>query len=119
MPLTANEIRDRAANACGVLRLGQALQDQDRVRFEQGYAEVYADLEIDQLAAFLSTSVPDEVATDVSMLVALNCASDYGVSNDRFQRIVARVGINGELGKRNIRKAINPWQASNEGVSDY
>lgn len=119
MALTANDIRDRAASVAGLLRPGQSLQSQDATRIEQAYAEVYADLEVDQLASFLSTSVPDEVAPHVVMMVAHNFAEEYGISDARYQRILTHCGRDNDLVKREIRKVINPWYASQDGVSDY
>lgn len=119
MALTANDVRDRAAQELGILRVGQSLQAQDATRIAQAYTEVYADLETDQLAAFLSTSVPDEVAYHVIMMVAHNCMGAYGISDARYARIMGHCGINNEAAKREIRKVIQPWFASQDGVSDY
>lgn len=85
---SASGIRDRAANDLGLLRLGQALQDQDKTRIESAYDEVYAQLKNEGLATWASTAdVPDDLVPHVVALVAQNCLSTYGVSNDRYTRI--------------------------------
>lgn len=120
MPSTKAEIRDRAAEELGVLRLGQALQHQDQVRIEKGYDEVYAELKSDGIVAWASTaSVPDEYVPPMAFLVALNCSGVYGLSQERFARIVAKAGLDGELAKRDIRKFIRPHHELTDEATDY
>jgi len=104
MSVSATEIRDRAGNDLGLLRLGQSLQPQDASRITQGYAEVYGKLKKNGLATWAyAGSVPDELAPDVVALTCLNCMETYSLSNERAQRIYAKAGQNGELAYRNIR----------------
>lgn len=119
MALTANDIRDRAAQELGILRLGQSLQNQDDVRVTQGYSEVYADLQKDSLATFAQTSVPDELAPHVIFMVAHNCMGSYGVSEARYARIMAHCGVNNETAKREMRKVVQPYFASQGPPDDY
>ena len=94
MALTKAQIRDRAASELGVLPLGQALQHQDKVRIEQAYDEIYANLKSRGLASWSSTgSVPNEFVSHVVALVAYNCLNSYGVSNDRYNRISSKAGV--------------------------
>jgi len=117
---TKAEIRDRAATELGRLRLGQSLQHQDKVRIEDAYSEVYEDLKDEGLNIWPSDgNVPDSLVPYVSGLMALNCANTYGVSNERFQRIVAVTGVDGERAKREIRRLVNPQHESLEDPSDY
>jgi len=108
MSLTPNEIRDRAANDLGLLRLGQSLQAQDDSRISQAYNETYAELKEEGLATWASTaSVPDQYAPHVISLVAYNCLDTYAVSLERYNRVLLKAGANGELAKQNIRKLFN------------
>jgi len=85
---TRAEIRDRAANDLGMLRLGQSLQAQDNTRILAAYDEVFAMLKKEGYANWTSTgAVPAEFVPYVATLVADNCLSTYGVSNDRYVRI--------------------------------
>lgn len=87
---SAADIINRAANDLGILRLGQALQAQDKTRITQAYAEIYADLKSEGIATWASDGdVPAECVRWVAALVADGCLNNYGVSNDRFQRIKA------------------------------
>ena len=103
MALTKAQIRNRAANLLGILPFGQALQSQDSDRIEQAYDEVFEYLKEMGLATWASTgSVPNNLATHVIAMVAHNCLDDYGVSNDRFSRILNRYGV----AEKEIRKII-------------
>lgn len=120
MAKTKAQVRDRAATELGRLRLGQALQSQDATRIGEAYDEVYADLKSEGLNIWASTgSVPDELVPFVSGLVALRCVGTYGVSRDRFQRIVSVTGIDGNLAKREIRRLVTPAHESAEEPTDF
>lgn len=120
MAKTKAEIRDRAANELGKLRLGQSLQHPDKVRIESAYDEVYADLQNEGLNTWaLTGKVPDKLVPYVSTLVALHCANTYGLSQARFQRIVAMTGPRGELAKREIRRLVTPAYEGVEDPTDY
>lgn len=120
MAKTKAEVRDRAASELGRLRLGQSLQHQDKTRIEAAYDEVYADLKVEGLNTWASdASVPDELVPFMSGLVALRCVNTYGVSPERFQRIVAVTGVDGERAKREIRRLVTPRYESAEEPTDF
>lgn len=117
---TKAEIRDRAANDLGILRLGQSLQHQDKVRIESAYDEVYEELKDEGLAIWASTAeVPTKLVRHVVALVADNCLSTYGVNEARFARIKLAAGQDGETAKRAIRKNITPEYESTDEPVDY
>lgn len=108
---TQENIRDRAGNDLGILRLNQSLQDQDAKRIESAYTEVYAQLKQEGLATWAyEGEVPDEVVPYVVALVADNCLSTYGVSDKRYQRI--KIAVSSALD--NIRKNVNDDYISDE-----
>ncbi len=117
---TKAEVRDQALELLGVLRIGQSPQDQDKVTIETAYDEVYADLKKDGLATWSSTgSVPAELVPHVAHLVAFARIDVYGVSNERYQRILAKTGENGWIAKREIRRLTTPDYESLEEPTDY
>jgi len=85
---TQAEIRDRAANDLGILRLGQSLSAENATRITEAYTEVHAMLADLGLAVWaIANEVPDAIVQPVVSLVAENCLNTYGVSDTRYQRI--------------------------------
>jgi hypothetical protein len=119
--LTKAEMAQRAAeDGLGIARLGQAIQNQDKVRLEQAYDEVYADLQSEGIAAWASTaSVPNEYVPHMANLMAHNCMGTYKLSNDRAQRLLMKTGSDGNLAKREIRKLLRPSHEFTDEVTDY
>lgn len=121
---TKDEIINRAANGLGVLRLsGQNLQDQDKVRIEAGYLEVYEGLKAEGDASWAyAGSVPDKLTPFVVMLVVQNCvdAGGFGgVSPERYQRIQLAAGPNGEKAKGKIKELKVTRYASQSEPQDF
>lgn len=121
MPLSKQQIRDRAANDLGLLQLNQSLAAQHVTRIESGYDEVNDELTAGQLK-FWSTSVPDRYVPWLVALVAMNCLNTYAVSPERFQRIT--LGTNNltqgmDLAKAKIKEiSTRAWVAEDE-ITDY
>lgn len=113
---TKAELRDRAATDLGLLRLGQSLQNQDKVRIESGFDEIYADLKTEGLNVWASTgSCPVELTPHVVSLIADNCLNTYSVSPERYNRIKLASG----MAKREIRRLITPEYESVEDPTDF
>lgn len=95
MALTKNQIRDRvASDYLGILQLDQDLQHQDNTRISQAYDEVYEYLKTKGLATWSSTaSVPNSLVPYMVALVAKNCYSTYGLSQERQARIISDSSI--------------------------
>ena len=90
MAQTISQIVDQAASLLGKKATGQSVQGSVSADLTQAYNEVWASLSRLSLVTFSSTDdVPDEYARPMAYLVA-NQRKD-GVSNDRYQRIVAEV----------------------------
>lgn len=88
MTTTPEQLRDLVANELGLLRLGQALQDQDKVRIESAYRHVHAALTTEKLITHaVSDAMPDDIVPVLISLVAEACANTYGVSEERLARI--------------------------------
>lgn len=116
MASTKAEIRDIAASELGILRVGQALQHQDKVEIERRYDEVYADLKNEGLATWAASgSVPTEVAPHVAVLVAFSAADVYGISDSRYARLTAKRG----LAERRIRALTQPHYESLDEPVDF
>lgn len=92
MALTKAEIRDRIAQEVGILQIGQSLEDTDKVRIEQGYDEVYADLKRNNLNFWSSTgSIPNQFVPYVIALVAENISNTYLIPNERYARLLPMI----------------------------
>lgn len=118
---TAAEIRNRAGNDLGLLRLNQSLQAQDSTRITSAYAEVYAALKKEGLATWAyAGAVPDELVPHVVAMVANNCLNTYGVSADRYTRIKAAAGTkDDEIARAAIRRLATPDYSSQDDATDY
>lgn len=104
----------------GVLRIGQSASAQDVAEIETAYDEVYADLKSEGLATWAAAgNVPPDVTPYVAALVALSRNATYGISTERFQRIVNIAGSDGEKGKREIRRLTSPKWESLEEPTDF
>lgn len=113
---TKAELRDRAAQDLGILRIGQNLHHQHKVRVEAAYDEVFAQLREDGLATWASTGTsPDELTPHIASLMADNCLGTYSVSAERYNRIKLAATV----GDREIRKFTAADYASQEEAVDY
>lgn len=113
---TIAEVRDRAANDLGLLRVGQSLQAQDNTRITAAYNEVYAHLKNDGLATWTSTGdIPTELVPHVVAYVAQNCLNTYSVSLDRYQRILNSVVI----ATKELPKLVTKHYVSQEEATDF
>ena len=107
-----------AAGLLGRHRLGQAITDDIKIRLDQAYDYVYADLKDEQLTIWASASgatIPDGVAPHVAALMAFDATSDIGVSEERYQRILVKRNI----AKPNIRKIVTPIYESLDEQTDF
>ena len=112
--MTQAEIILRTAYLLGILRIGQALQEDKRMRIEEAYTETYAQLNTESINTW-GADIPDEVVPHVVSIMALNCCDDFGVSAARYQRIVAKANI----ALREIRKHTTPDYESLTSVEDF
>lgn len=116
MPKTIAQIRDRAAYILGILPIGQELEDQDKLRIDEAYLEVFNYLKTKGFATWpFSGEVPDDVSPWVIVRVAHNCLNDYGVSNDRYTRIVSDFNVS----EQNIRELTNIDNPKADDSTDY
>lgn len=117
---TKSELRDRAAQDLGKLRLNGTLQDQDKTRIEAAYDEVYDELKDKGLATWVSDGdVPSRLVPYVSGLMALNCLLTYSVSQERQAAIYRVVGVDGNLGRLKIRELTTPKYVSDDSPEDF
>ena len=117
---TKNEVRDRAAEDLGIKRIGQGMQNQDQVRIEAGYDEVFQRLKNRGLATWSSTGeVPTEIVPYMVALITKNCFTSFPISVERTARIVAVTGLTGELAISEIGSLVTPKHESLEEPTDY
>lgn len=117
---TVAAVRKRALHLLGVTPVGQDAYDQDDTRIASAYTEVYNMLKDEGLATWaVAGTVPDKLVPYIAGLMALNANLDFGVSNDRYTRLIAQFGQNGLLAMREIRALTNPDYESLEEPDDY
>jgi len=112
--MTPLQVQNRAASDLGILRLGQALRPEDLTRIEAAYDEVYAQLKKEGLTSW-TDDVPDAVVPFVVSLICENCLGTYGVSPERYQRIV-NVSTTAKV---KIREQVNPAHVSMSDPEDF
>ena len=89
---TAAEIRNKAVKKLGVLATGQTLESEIAADLDEAYSEVYAALSAKNLTTWAEDEeVPPEYIGPVVALVAFARVDEYGVPNDRYQRIAGDV----------------------------
>ena len=107
---TAAKIRDMAATRLGILGEGETLPSYESDDLTQAYAEVHAQLSAVNLAVWeINDVVPDEYVGAVVDLIAHARINDYGIPNDRYQRI----SLAAKIAPGNLREL----QASNTYVT--
>lgn len=117
---TKAEVRNQALQLLGVLRIGQSATAQDTTEIETAYDEIYLDLKKEGLATWAATGeVPDELSPYVSGLVALSRNVTYGISQERYQRLILTTGPDGNMAKREIRRLTTPKAESLEEPTDF
>lgn len=111
---TKADVRDIAAGLLSRHRLGQAIPDSLKIRLDQAYDYVYAELKDEQLTIWSSasgTTIPDAVAPHVAALMAFEATSSVTVSEERYERIVQKY----TLAKPAIRTIVTPkWETLDE-----
>ena len=85
---TLAQVRESAAENLGIVGEGETLPSYESADMTQAYAEVYAELQADELITWSSTAnVPDQYAWSIAMLMAERRAVKYQVPPNRYQRI--------------------------------
>ena len=85
---TATQIRNKALLKMGIHATGQTVESEVADDLDNAYEEVYAALAAKNLVTWdLDEEVPDEYVQPVVALVAFSRADEYGIPNDRYQRI--------------------------------
>ena len=88
MARTAAQIVEEAAEILGILGEGETLPSYESADLTQAYAEVYEELQAEDLAPWAYTSsVPNEYVRSVAMLVAEARAVKYQVPEERYARM--------------------------------
>lgn len=117
---TVTEAKNRALEILGAKGIRQDANTSDLTRIGASYTEVYADLKTEGLAIWAEAgTIPDDIMPHLSSLMAFNAMNDFGVSNDRYSRILNTVGDGGFKSKREIRALVQPDYESEEVPKDY
>jgi hypothetical protein len=87
---TLAEVKNLAVTRLGILGEGETLPSYESADMSLAYAEVHAQLTIKDIATWdTDEDIPDEYAGYVADLMAGARLDDYGVPNDRYQRLMA------------------------------
>ena len=87
---TIAQIVENAAENLGILGEGETLPSYETADLTSAYAEVFAELQADELTTWSSTAaIPDQYAWAIAMLVAEHRAVKYKVPIPRYQQIKA------------------------------
>lgn len=117
---TNAEIRQSTLELLGVIAIGQGAESQHDAKIAKAYTEVYSDLKEEGLATWAeSGTIPDAIAPHLEALLALNSADSFGISNERYSRILSRTGPDGDRAKRAIRSIVTPKYESLENPENF
>ena len=113
---TAAQIRDKAGFKLGVKALGQALENSVSSDLDDAYTEVYNRLRDEDLVSWdVAAEIPDEVVSPVVDLVAFSRVDEYGVSTERYQRIVSAAS----QAEVRIRRSLQDDYFTNQNEASY
>jgi hypothetical protein len=114
------EAKQFAAEMLRLVPVGQSLQPHHDTRMGEAYDEVYAMLQVKQLATWDSSGeMPDEITPHFVVLMAYNKRNIVGISDTLYQRIQVDAGRDGETAVRHIRNAITPSYSTEDEATDY
>lgn len=117
---TKAEAQQRAAEMLKVVAIGQGVDSQIDTRLGEAYDEVYARLQMEGLAVWLSSAaMPDEITPHFVALMAENKMGQIPVSEKTMAEILRRTGNDGEIAIGMIRKYVNSAYEDNEPITDY
>lgn len=113
---TKEQIKWRALNKLGVIATGQTMTAAQDADMEAAYLEVYHRLfTTDAVTWDVEEEIPDEVANEVALLVAMQRPDNYSISDQRLQRLAAQAA----LAETNIRHILGPTYQSPQPVTDF
>lgn len=114
---TKQQVRVKALRLLGIIGVGVTPSGPQDADMSDAYSEVYAELEeLDLLEWAEDDDIPTRFVDVIVNLVASKRVDEYGVSNDRYQRIMSKAA-NAE---RKIRRLIaDDYVHSTTQFTDY
>jgi hypothetical protein len=113
---TKEQIKWRALNKLGVIANGQTMTAAQDADMEAAYLETYGRLaDIDAVGWDADEDVPDSVANEVAVLVAMQRVDNYSISNERLQRLASQAS----MAEARIFHVLGPTYQSPLPVSDF
>lgn len=87
---TPARIREKAAYKLGIVGEGETLPSYETEDLTEAYAEVYAELQVMELAPWaITANVPNQYSNAIAALVADQRARDYQIPTERYQMVKA------------------------------
>lgn len=113
--LSKANIALEALEKMGVKPVSQSASPADSDDLEACYEELYEELEVDGLVEWASDAVvPGRYVGVISDIMAIYRAGKYDIPADIFNKIAARVGLDGEQGKNKIRRLMRVSVVEND-----
>lgn len=115
---TVTNVKERAAQLLGRVRLGQSIPANLDARLNEAYETVYKELEINRQVRWSNASgatIPDEFIGHLAALCAEDCTDSIGVSEARLARILGRA----ERARMKIPQLTRMDYESLEQVEDF
>ena len=108
--------RQQVAQMCGVTSVGQSISPHHATEIDLAWTAIYDELKDEELAIFPSAGpVPAKIEKHLVALIAMTLTETFGVSGERYNRIVAKNNI----AKREIRKLVQPKYESTDDPEDF
>ena len=113
------ETKQLAGELLRIVPIGQTLQSHHDTRMGEAYDEVYAELQSIGLPVWdTDEEMPDEITPHFVGLMAFNKADLFGISDNLYQRILIKVGDEGNKAKAKMREILANSYYSSE-ATDY
>lgn len=114
MMATATQLRNKALSKLGVFGTGQTPSSRKQADLDASYNEVYAELSRRSLTTWdVDEDIPDEFVSSIVALMADSRKDEYGIPNDRYQRITIDARGDGTAINPGALQNIKTVQASN------
>lgn len=120
MALTKEELIQRVGEDLSLVPIGQDLENQDVLRIEATYNEVYQRIKSKDLATWaFSDDIPDAAVPYVALMMEEKLLTTYSVPDNRYQRIKTDAGPNGDLALNDLAEATSPDYESIDDETDF
>lgn len=91
---TQADVRNKAAKRLGILGIGQVLQADIAEDIDEAYDEIFQELQTLGLTTWATDDdIPEQFVVPVVAMVAASRATEYGLSESQYVRIMSEAAI--------------------------